>query len=174
MHKLKLNQKILSSTTGSMNNHLVDLYLTTIKDAITQNGRTKVVLGEGHWGQCPDRGLDQVITCKKDIKSYFDKSMEYALKHFKEKHGTDVLERLKERKCILVVDHFNEKYLNVSFFDYAGKTESLKDGTYRTYKSNVGGYSLLTIKEGETRKDVFRNLEDAYKYFEKKVIEILK
>jgi hypothetical protein len=172
---LKLGQKILSSTTSSRENHLVQLYFTTIADVVTKNGETRIVLGEGLWGDCRDRTLDRVITCKKDIKRYFDESVTNALEFFKGRIGEgDILEKLKTRKGILHVHGFNNpKYICVSYLEFAGKTESLKEGNFKEYKAPTG-YGYLRINEGTNPENVFRNLEDAFKYFEKKVVEILK
>jgi len=173
--KYKLNQKILSSTTSSTDNHLVQVYLTTIQDVVVRGGTTKIMLGEGHWGCIPDRSPEGIVSCKKDIKPYFDRSVADFLEEYKNNRSfNDLLTKLKERKGILHVHGFNNaKYLNVSYLEYAGKTESLKEGNYKEYKSDKG-YGYLRIKEGEVRPDVFRNLEDAFKYFEKMAIQLLK
>jgi hypothetical protein len=175
MSKLKLNQIILSSTTSSTDNHLVQVYKTTIQDVVTRNGETRIMLGEGHWGCIPDRTLNGVITCKKDIKPYFDKSVADFIGEYKNNYAfKDVLEKLKERKGILHVHSFNnQKYLNLSYLAFAGKTESLREGNFKEYKSDKG-YGYLKVKEGEVRLDVFRNLDDAFKYFEKMAIQLLK
>jgi hypothetical protein len=173
--QLKLGQKILSSTTGSTDNHLVQLYFTTIADVVTRNGETQIVLGEGLWGDCPRRPLECVITSKKDIKRYFDASVASSLEFFKGRGGYgDLLEKLKARKGILHVHGFNNpKNICVSYLDFAGKTESLKEGNFKEYKA-PSGYGYLKVNEGTNPENVFRNLEDAFKYFEKKVIELLK
>jgi len=173
--QLKLGQKILSSTTSSTDNNLVKLYFTTIADVVTRNGKTQIVLGEGLWGDCPRRTLEEVITCKKDIKRYFDESVASSLEFFKGRGGYgDLLEKLKARKGILHVHGFNNpKNICVSYLDFAGKTESLKEGNFKEYKA-PSGYGCLKVKESEVREDLFRTIEDAFKYFEKKVIELLK
>lgn len=175
MNKYKLNQKILSSTTSSTDNHLVQVYLTTIQDVVTRGGETRIMLGEGLWGCIPDRTLNNVVTCKKDIEPYFYRSVFNFQEQYKNNYSfSDIITKLKERKGILHVHHFaNPKYLNVSYLEFAGKTESLREGTFKEYKSPKG-YDSLRIMEGEVRQDVFRNLNDAYKYFEKRAIQLLK
>ena len=172
---LKLGQKILSSTTCSTDNHLVKLYFTTIADVVTRNGETQIVLGEGLWGDCPRRPLSGVIACKKDIKRYFDASVASTLEFFKGRCGYgDIVENLKARKGVLHVHGFNNpKYICVSYLEYAGKTESLKEGNFKEYKAPTG-YGYLKVVEGTRPENVFRNLDDAFKYFEKKVVQLLK
>jgi len=175
MKDLKLNQKILSSTTSSEHGDIVTARLTTLVDAIEKNGKLKIVLGEGHWGACPDRERDEIIANKKDIKSYFKKESDWMLKAGLEKRNVDYVNLVKERKGIFLVEFWEGNgYLTVKFLDYMGKVNSLKDGEFNTY-GNRDKYSVsLKVKVGETHPKIFRSLEDAYKQFEKLAIGALK
>ena len=92
------------------------------------------------------------------------------LGHFKKNNEMgDILEKLKERKGILAVEfQENIKYLTVKFLPYRGKTESLKEGNFKTYGN-------VRILEGqEIPSNMVRTISDAYKIFEKMAVDLLK
>jgi hypothetical protein len=174
MKDLKLNQKILSNTTSSFEGDIVKAYQTTLVDAIERNGKLKIILGEGHWGSCPDRTREEIIANKKDIKSFFEIESKRALRWNLEQKHKDVLALVKERKGIFLVEFSSNNYLTVKFLYYRGKFKSLKDGEFNTYGTSDCGEGYLRVKVGETHPNIFRTLEDACKQFEKLAIKALK
>jgi hypothetical protein len=174
MKDLKLNQKILTSLTSSSEGDIVTAYQTTLVDAVERYGELRIVLGEGHFGCIPDRTRDNIIANKKDIKAYFKKEFDNAIKFNLEKRNIDVLTLVKERKAIFIVEYGSNKYLTIRYLDYMGKVNSLKEGEFNTYGRKGRGEGNFRVKVGETHPNVFRSEQDAYKQFEKLAMGALK
>jgi hypothetical protein len=67
---LKLGQRILVWSSCSDDCHVVKLEATTVKDVIVRNGDVRVVLGEGRWGACPTRSLEDTVWDRESFDAY--------------------------------------------------------------------------------------------------------
>jgi hypothetical protein len=165
MKDLKLNQRILADSTWYSRGQVVELCLTTLKDALNTPRGVEIILGEGHsWGCIPTRDRNRVIANIGDLRGFFDEKIS-------RKEGLE--QRLKEGKSVLrVYENKHNKTLYVVEFTKQGEVNSLRDGNYIEFSDNGFSGKIIKVYNGNFGAEFYTDIESAFKELER-VAEIL-
>lgn len=150
MSTLKLNQKILASTTCYLNDEFFKLEPTTLVDlySVKHMKEPQVKLGDGHWGACPSRDRSRVVTELSELRPFFDSEIE---------------RKSLEGKFIYLVE---PNRILIKRYKFSHNVESLKDGNYSVYR---GDYASVHLPDNKLTSNTAFDIEGAYSILEKKV-----
>lgn len=148
MSTLKLNQKILASTTCYLYNEFFKLEPTTLVDAysIKNSKELQIKLGDGLWGACPSRDRNRVVTELNELRAFFDSEIKY---------------KIQEGKFIYLVERFV-----IRQYKFSHDVVSLKEGNYTVYN---GDYCKIHLPDNKLTSNTAFDIEGAYKLLEKNV-----
>ena len=157
MTKLRLGQKILVHSTGSLGDTgILCVEPTSIADAIVRKSGTTIEMAPGHWGDIPTRPRDMVIITKDDIQPYFD---------------TMVMERklfAKGKRVLFCVQPSPSIY--IKFVTLRDRYQSLKDGSVEIYR---GDYLEVKVIDGEIPNGCYKTIDEVYTAFYNHCIDFL-
>lgn len=146
---MKLNQKILVTTTSSLRGFIFRLEATTVSDVV--NGW--VQLGKGLWGACPSRELDQVVTTINEIDGIVNQS-----KRLRELRDFGV------RKKVLYAVIEVRDGLEIQKFN--GSVDSLRDGKFDSYTNQLDlRTSEIRVINNKPPKSTHNTFEEAITKF---------
>jgi len=157
MTKLKLGQKILVHSTGSLGDTgILCVEQTSIADAIVRKSGTTIEMAPGHWGDIPTRPRDMVIITKDDIRPYFDTMVTQGEPRFK---GKRVLFSVQPSPSI-----------SIKFVTLQERYQSLKDGSVELYTSEQREVKVI---DGEIPNGCYKTIDEVYTAFYNHCIDFL-
>lgn len=163
MENLKLGQKILATTTCMLDNQIFKLEPTTLVDAFETKHQEglQIRLGEGHWGACPTRSRDCVVTNTDEVDVIFERRCKGLL---------EKLESGEYKNKLFLIDNKPPYHISILMLSLSDSVNSLKEGNYKVYR---GSYASLKVYNDNLGENCFLDIKDALKYYKKKVAEYL-
>ena len=148
---MKLNQKILVTTTSPLRGFTFRLEATTIVDVV--NGWVK--LGKGLWGACPSREINEVAFEVSDIDNLINQ-----MEHLRELRDFGTTKKV----LYMVVEcRFG---LEIQQFKFNRNIDSLKDGKYDSYTNQLEmGTSEIKVRDNKPPNNVHNTFEEAITKF---------